>query len=313
MSTNHSADMTPGDSSEQLSVGEVAQQALAARIFSVVRKPMSTPKYAALLVVLALVFGLGSWGIIRGIQNITSANNAATSNKNAGVQTQKHNFFTLDDYGNMRAVEDIEYGEEEKIITLPSAVLDNDYVLTVTGQSHSHCSLSLDVNDMDNGSIFGETIKFDTQKSSEDESFVGTEVPLFHDVRPYQVRIKVRECRPVLILDLLKIKDVSTVNWDGKSPFLGTGMTVIRSTSGAGIYVFDDLPDDFQATVYVGETLSSLTPVKIKFNKYKYGGDVDSFVVSDATSSYIVVLPSHSQNVSWTLKKQINAGDAPVQ
>ena len=140
-----------------------------------------------------------------------------------------------------------------------------------------------------------------------------------HENRPTTLTIK--GIGATLNVDLMEFEDATPVDWDGTSPFQGTGPAFIRTTSGAYSFTFDaDISGTFRATVHASQGLNYFGPRAIEVDpsdSSDYSEYLKSFDYSDGTPDpqpgYIFVLPSSgSMNVPWTLM-QVDTGDIPVQ
>ncbi|MBR6458575.1 MAG: hypothetical protein IKS49_00245 [Actinomycetaceae bacterium] len=347
MSTHHSADMTPSDSSEQLSVGEVAQQALAARIFSAMRRPMSSPKYAALLVVLALVFGLGSWGIIHGVS--TLRNNAKTSDETVKVETvevgKNGKFGAADAHGIRHATVTIKKDIVVSDVSIPvsSVPLDGNWVLHVYASSSRGNVKSLDRDDrcdlivkmgdfLSTGSHSGSSkIELSSWSASifADDVLADVWIPLVrypskNSFGNYMFgghySAGIYECGTAVNLDLMKIEDASPVDWDGTEPFQGEGSAFIKTTGTTpGDYIFTvDAPGAFKTDVISAQNPPSYMFWEMEFDSVGES-QRDSFVhrgvTSETGAGYIFVYPDRIRDygIRWTLRQQIDTSASSAE
>ncbi|MBR6458583.1 MAG: hypothetical protein IKS49_00285 [Actinomycetaceae bacterium] len=355
MSTHHSADMTPSDSSELLNAEEAEQQALAERVFSVIRKPMSTPRYIALLIGIVLVVGLGGWGIVRGVEalvkdseqpvQITNENPVNNGNDNTvnnpeekpggnaekkpaeGADKAKEdrviaNFGAPDPSGVMHvsvALPSIKHNRENVEVALPSDTLEHNYALHVyapasTLNKDAYCSLRFETSIFDKVSnkTTNSLVTPNLCPTSTDGS-VDIWLPVTRTDWIYDNRFSkfiVRGWGVTLDFDLMKLENASPNNWDGTSPFQGTGPAFIHTTSDAYAFSFHS-DKGFAGVAYASQRLDVFEDLHLNTKDGAY----DSILYTDGTSEpspgYIFLVPSNGyMDVSWVLE-EIDTGDLP--
>lgn len=315
---------------------------IASRIFAAARKPMSLPKYAALLVALALVVGLGSWGIVRGISAL--GNNTNTSDETVGVEkdssssVKKDGSFGAEDaHGIRHAAVTIEKGitVSDVSIPVPSVPLNEDWVVHIYAPSSHNSVKNLERdNRCDLVVKMGDSlsqIKLSSWSSSifEDDVLADVWIPLtrypsknsFGDYMfGGHYSAGVYECGTTVNLDLMKIENASPVNWDGTEPFQGEGAAFIKTTGTTpGDYIFTlDTPGAFKADVISGQDSSPYMFWEMEFDKVGESAR-DSFVhrgvTPETASGYIFVYPERIRDygIRWTLRQQIDTSASSVQ
>ncbi|MBR6458577.1 MAG: hypothetical protein IKS49_00255 [Actinomycetaceae bacterium] len=342
MSTHHSADMTPSDSSELLNAEEAERRALAERVFASVRKPMSKPKFAVLVVTIALVFSLGSWGIIRGVDTLMNEEEDKPSEDKQSVETVEvaqdderiETFNTPDSEGVMHL--DVSLPSKSKkahevTISFPADVAEKKMLLHIHAPASNvdkdaQCIIDLQTSDFnkdekDYRNDYRHFATYDICPTSEDGS-VDVWLPVakfygdvFRSLEKTPVKFLLTGWGASISFDLMEYEKATPVDWDGTSPFNGKGPAFIRTTSGAYAFTLDS-DAGFEGVTFTSQLLDSFDG-----HHFYIATEGDKSInriahphgAKEAMPGYIFLIPNPGHmDEEWTLT-EIDTGDLPAK